>query len=108
MGKSLSIQFIGNFLITSIKLLLNSFLNLTSLQILDLKSNSIDFLKENTFYGLEKLSDLNLLNNSIKRIESNAFNGLLSITSLNLSKQLLREIWFKYYSLVIYFNLMQY
>ncbi|XP_078603872.1 uncharacterized protein LOC144877702 [Branchiostoma floridae x Branchiostoma japonicum] len=75
----------------------NSFENLSSLQVLQIKETSVSILKENTFCCLTNLTDLLLSSNQISVIEPNAFLTLPSLRTLNLADNrlsLLRQDYF--------------
>ena len=60
--------------------------SLTSIKLLDLSSNLIEFILKKTFSELLKLEVLDLSNNKIYLIKEGSFNGLINLRDLYINK----------------------
>jgi len=71
---------------------LSTFNGLTSLQVLDLSSNKITFIKPDTFFDCFSLLKLMLHENQIKSINLASFNGLYALEELSLENNEITRI----------------
>ncbi|XP_043943444.1 leucine-rich repeat and transmembrane domain-containing protein 2 [Protopterus annectens] len=71
---------------------IQSFSNLTALNVLDLSNNFLDNFPQTAFWSLTNLTELNLSNNSIRSLDKGLFQKTVSLKKLDLSTNGLSEV----------------